>query len=100
MTLKGLTDKLVAQLDLPLPGALAHDAMRAIPVGTIKPNFEHKIPPKPGAVLIVLYEQDGLIKFPLMKRQEYSGAHSGQIRLPGGKAEDREDAIQTALREA
>jgi 8-oxo-dGTP pyrophosphatase MutT (NUDIX family) len=100
MTLKTLTEKLRSRLDMPLPGSLAHDAMRAIPVGSVKPNFEHKLPPKPGAVLILLYEEGGEIKFPLMKRQEYAGAHSGQVSLPGGKAEPGEDAIQTALREA
>ena len=49
--------------------------------------------------MILLYEEEGQIKFPLIKRAEYNGAHSGQISLPGGKAEPGEDAIQTALRE-
>ncbi len=34
-----------------------------------------------------------------MKRPEYLGAHSGQVSLPGGKAEAGESAIETALRE-
>jgi len=83
-----------------LPSALAHDALRAIPIGSTLPKFEHKLPPRPGSVLILLYEQDGKIMFPLIKRNEYKGAHSGQVSLPGGKAEPGEDAIQTALREA
>jgi 8-oxo-dGTP pyrophosphatase MutT (NUDIX family) len=49
--------------------------------------------------LILLYEMEGQIRFPLIVRPEYVGAHSGQISLPGGKAESGEDAIQTALRE-
>jgi 8-oxo-dGTP pyrophosphatase MutT (NUDIX family) len=49
--------------------------------------------------LILLYEEDRIIKFPLTKRPEYLGAHAGQISLPGGKAEAGEDYIQTALRE-
>jgi 8-oxo-dGTP pyrophosphatase MutT (NUDIX family) len=88
------------RLKQPLPGALAHDVMRATPVGSLRPDFSHKLPPKPGAVLIVLYENEGKLCFPLIKRQEYLGAHSGQISLPGGKAERHEDAIETALREA
>jgi len=64
------------------------------------PDFGHRLPPKPGGVLILLYEEDGVVKFPLTKRQEYPGAHSGQISLPGGKAEPGESGIQTALREA
>ena len=35
----------------------------------------------------------------MIKRQEYTGAHSGQVSFPGGKAEPGEDPIQTALRE-
>lgn len=91
--------KLEQRLKHPLPGARAHDIMRATPVGPLVPDFKHKHPPKPGAVLILLYPDSGNICFPLMKRPEYMGAHSGQVSLPGGKAEDGEDAIATALRE-
>lgn len=83
-----------------LPGEEAHEPMRAVAVGEIKPKFEHKIAPKQGSVLILLYEENGVVKFPLIKRPEYVGAHSGQISLPGGKAEAGEDVYQTALREA
>jgi 8-oxo-dGTP pyrophosphatase MutT (NUDIX family) len=99
MTLEDLSDKLSRRLLRALPGATAHDPMRAVPVGNLRPNFEHKLPPKPGSVLILLYEEEGHIRFPLIKRPEYTGAHSGQISLPGGKAEPGEDVIQTALRE-
>lgn len=97
--LQPLVQKLEERLKAPLPGAAAHDLMRATPVGPIKPDFTHKLPPKPGAVLILLYEKDGTICFPLIKRPEYLGAHSGQVSLPGGKAEEGEDAVATALRE-
>ena len=83
-----------------LPSALAHDPLRAIPVGNIIPKLRHSHPPRPGSVLILLYEDRVTIKFPLTKRQEYAGAHSGQVSLPGGKAEPGEDAVTTALREA
>jgi 8-oxo-dGTP pyrophosphatase MutT (NUDIX family) len=94
-----LIHKLSQRLQLALPSALAHDPLRAIPVGNVVPKFEHKVPPKPGSVLILLYEDQGQIKFPLIKRPEYLGAHSGQVSLPGGKAEAGEDPIETALRE-
>lgn len=84
----------------PLPGALAHDIMRATPVGPVVPDFRHKTEPRPGAVLIALYEKDNTIFFPLIKRPHYLGTHSNQVSLPGGKAEPGEDAIATALREA
>jgi 8-oxo-dGTP pyrophosphatase MutT (NUDIX family) len=95
-----LIDRLKERLLDPLPGASAHTPMRAIPIGDLSPRFDHSLPPKPGGVLILLYEDDaGLIRFPLIKRQEYTGAHSGQVSLPGGKAEQGEDPIITALRE-
>jgi 8-oxo-dGTP pyrophosphatase MutT (NUDIX family) len=95
-----LIHSLTDRLKQALPSALAHDALRAIPIGNVTPKFEHKIPPKPGSVLILLFEENGVVRFPLIKRAEYNGAHSGQISLPGGKAEPGEDSIQTALREA
>lgn len=97
--LTSLANQLTERLKLPLPGSAAHEPLRATPVGAIKPKFEHKALPKPGSVLILLYEDEGKIKFPLTKRPEYLGAHAGQISLPGGKAEPGEDYFQTAVRE-
>jgi 8-oxo-dGTP pyrophosphatase MutT (NUDIX family) len=90
---------LSVNLQKTLPGVAAHELMRAVALGDIKPDFEHKLPPKKGSVLILLYDDHGTIKFPLIKRQEYLGAHSGQISLPGGKVEPGEDAFEAALRE-
>ncbi len=50
-------------------------------------------------MIVLLYEDQGIIKFPLIRRPDYPGTHGGQVSLPGGKAEPGEDAIQTALRE-
>jgi 8-oxo-dGTP pyrophosphatase MutT (NUDIX family) len=94
-----LIELLAERLTMALPSAEAHDPLRAIPIGNVIPKFEHKVPPKLGSVMVLLYEENGQIKFPLIKRAEYNGAHSGQISLPGGKAEPGEDAVQTALRE-
>jgi 8-oxo-dGTP pyrophosphatase MutT (NUDIX family) len=99
MNLTSLSEKLSRRLTQPLPESVAHEPMRATSIGSIRPKFEHQLPPRPGSVLILLYEEHGKIKFPLIKRPEYLGAHSGQISLPGGKAETGEDYIQTALRE-
>jgi 8-oxo-dGTP pyrophosphatase MutT (NUDIX family) len=50
--------------------------------------------------LIALFERQGEIFFPLIQRPEYTGIHSGQIGLPGGKIEDHDkDRDETALRE-
>jgi 8-oxo-dGTP pyrophosphatase MutT (NUDIX family) len=94
-----LAEKLRARLALPLPGDQAHAPLRATPVGSVIPRFEHKVAPKPGSVLILLYPDNDQILFPLIKRPDYLGAHSGQISLPGGKAEPGEDYIEAALRE-
>lgn len=99
LSLKYLSTKLAERLLLPLPGGDAHEPFRAQPVGNVRPLFDHKHPPRPGGVLILLYEENGIINFPLIKRAEYLGAHSGQISLPGGKAEQGENSVQTAIRE-
>jgi 8-oxo-dGTP pyrophosphatase MutT (NUDIX family) len=93
-------DLLAERLRQPLPGQMAHEPLRAIPTGIIKPTFEHSRPPRPGGVVILLYEEEGVLKFPLTKRPDYLGTHGGQISLPGGKAEQGETQIETALREA
>lgn len=94
-----LISRLEKRLQLPLPGAVAHEPLRAIPVGNLKPVFSHTLAPRPGGVLILLYEESGIIKFPLIKRTEYLGAHSGQVSFPGGKAEVGETSLLAALRE-
>ena len=95
-----LIQNLIVRLKRELPSALAHDPLRAIPVGQIRPKFDTNLPPRLGSVLILLYESNGEIKFPLIKRPDYPGAHGGQISLPGGKTEPGENPIGTALREA
>ena len=94
--IKSLSERLKHEL----PSVLAHDPLRAVPVGQLKAKFKTDRPTRPGSVLILLYQDEGDIKFPLIKRPEYVGAHGGQISLPGGKAEAGENAIETALREA
>jgi 8-oxo-dGTP pyrophosphatase MutT (NUDIX family) len=51
-------------------------------------------------VAFVLYQQLDRWYFPLIKRTEYPGIHSGQISLPGGKKERGDlDLTETAIRE-
>jgi 8-oxo-dGTP pyrophosphatase MutT (NUDIX family) len=100
MNFESFVNDLREHLRQPLPGHSAHDLMRAEPIGHWRPKLDHKTPPRPGAVLILLYPEDGIVKFPLIRRATYAGAHSGQISLPGGKAEAGETVVETALREA
>lgn len=55
---------------------------------------------KIAAVQILLYSQKDGFYFPLMKRTNYNGPHSGQISLPGGKYEKLDKNLEeTAKRE-
>ncbi|KAL6574060.1 Nudix hydrolase 15, mitochondrial [Orobanche hederae] len=58
--------------------------------------------PKRAAVLICLFEgEDGEFRVILTKRSSRLSTHSGEVSLPGGKAEDTDaDDAETALREA
>ena len=55
-----------------------------------------------SSVLILLYNKNNELYFPLIERPIYDGVHSGQMALPGGKFDQNEDKdlIATALREA
>ncbi|MFN8334105.1 MAG: CoA pyrophosphatase [Cyclobacteriaceae bacterium] len=100
MRFEDLIRELDKRLKDPLPAGRAHELLRARPVSGQFPDFGHKLPPRPGSVLILLFEEDGVIKLPLTKRATYKGAHSAQISFPGGKAETGETAVEVALREA
>jgi 8-oxo-dGTP pyrophosphatase MutT (NUDIX family) len=93
--------KLKKELSFELPGEAAHLMMMptARDEKYIFPSFS--TPPVKSAVLILFYtDRLGNIRFPLIQRPTYNGAHSGQVGIPGGKAEpiDR-DLVHTALRE-
>ena len=53
-----------------------------------------------SSVFIILFQKEGQLYFPLIKRAEYAGPHSGQISLPGGKYELNDgNILETAYRE-
>lgn len=54
---------------------------------------------KRAAVMIVLYEVDGEVCFPLIRRPTTMASHAGQVSLPGGAAEGTESIAETAVRE-
>ena len=87
-------------LQAPLPGRTAQYRMAPMP----RPGAEEGDTPAPDArhsgVLILFYLHDGQIYFPLTLRATYSGVHSGQVSLPGGRREPQDaDLVATALRE-
>jgi len=94
-------DQLKAELMLNLPGVDAH--LRLAPGIRIN-DLRTGQPPADAfesAVLIILYPIESRLNTVVILRNEYDGAHSGQISLPGGKAEQSDIDFQyTALREA
>lgn len=94
-----LKDFLRERLTQLLPGNKAHLQMMAEPIGQ-RVRLKYDRPPMSGAVMIVLYPDEGKFYFPLMQRPPYQGIHGGQVSLPGGKREDSDsDLIETAIRE-
>ena len=99
--LEGWTRKLSEEIKKPLPGLKAQLKMSPNITGVADKYINPREDARQSGVLILLYEdEDGEVRFPLIKRSSYNGAHSGQISLPGGKMEDGETYEQTALREA
>lgn len=98
--LEEFSKKLKYRLSLPLPGIQAQLKMAHL---ERRINYSHvKIPDyaRMGAVLILLYEDEGSVKTCLIERTQYDGVHSGQIAFPGGKKEPDESLEVTAVREA
>jgi len=92
--------KMVANLSSGLPGRSAQEVMAPRPIEESRFKENPNFPPKLGGVMAMLFERDGDIWIPLIKRPEYNGHHSGQVSFPGGKKEQLDaDLIETALRE-
>lgn len=89
------------RLKQPMPGEKAHNEMKPHMKNGAPVQIEHPTPPKEGGVMLLLYEEEGVVRFPLIQRPEYNGVHSGQIAFPGGKKElGDSDLTETALRES
>jgi 8-oxo-dGTP pyrophosphatase MutT (NUDIX family) len=96
-----LTEKLDQRFKLPLPGLES----QLIMASRKRVNFKFRTglmsSARPSGVLLLLYPKNGEICFILMRRPDYTGVHSGQISLPGGKFEPSDsDLVATAIREA
>ncbi|QYH38800.1 CoA pyrophosphatase [Algoriphagus sp. NBT04N3] len=101
MDFEEVIQRLKNSLSRQLPGKEAQMRMSPQPVDMRR--FDPKLPSnyRKGAVLILIYPQEKQAFFPLIKRPEYIGVHSGQIAFPGGKMDEGdENEVFTALREA
>ncbi|HAS57175.1 MAG TPA: coenzyme A pyrophosphatase [Algoriphagus sp.] len=101
MDFEEVIQRLKNSLSRQLPGKEAQMRMSPQPVDMRR--FDTKLPSnyRKGAVLILIYPQEKQAFFPLIKRPEYIGVHSGQIAFPGGKMDEGdENEVFTALREA
>jgi 8-oxo-dGTP pyrophosphatase MutT (NUDIX family) len=88
--------RLKKRLNESLPGYEAHVNMSP----SYRPLIAESKTNSIAGVMLLLYPMDGELHTVFMKRNEYKGAHSGQISFPGGKF-DSSDIIflDTALRE-
>jgi 8-oxo-dGTP pyrophosphatase MutT (NUDIX family) len=96
-----LTRLLSARLRQPLPGLATQLKMSSNTRYRELMNFRTPEHATPSSVLLLLYPAEGNVYTVFMQRPEYDGIHSGQISLPGGKAEKTDPGPAfTALREA
>ena len=99
--LSELSRQLRQRLALPLPGIEAQYQMAHAERRVNLSRYRIPENVRKGSVLLLLYEKNGEIMFPLIVRQEYEGVHSGQVALPGGKYEEEDGTLEyTAIRES
>jgi 8-oxo-dGTP pyrophosphatase MutT (NUDIX family) len=76
----------------------AQNMMAPRPRESVRPS-EKKGSPNQGAVMLLLYNKNHKLNILLVKRQDNLSYHPGQVSFPGGKHEDKETFLETALRE-
>lgn len=96
-----IINKLKTDLQQPLPGVEVQFEMAPAKRERVNPQSIEFSAYRPSAVLILLYpnalQETSVL---LIERMTYDGHHSGQIALPGGKAEESDKNLEsTALRE-
>jgi len=100
MNLDSLTHFLQTRLKEPLPGMEASKKMFPTLANGDRIRMKHDETAREGAVMILLYQDGDVVRFPIIQRPVYVGVHSGQMALPGGKRDEGDqDLFHTALRE-
>ena len=83
-----------------LPGQDAQAVMMPTLSDKSRFSLEAKKDAREGGVMILLYQKDGSLYFPLIQRPDYDGVHAKQMSFPGGKKDVEDESLMiTALRE-
>jgi 8-oxo-dGTP pyrophosphatase MutT (NUDIX family) len=83
-----------------LPGQEAQALMMPTLSDKSRFSLEAKKDAREGGVMILFYQREGSLHFPLILRPDYDGVHAKQMSFPGGKRDlEDEDLVATALRE-
>ena len=92
------------------PWSTLDNGARAVTVAQIRKAVEAAPPGRPltptvpgsqpAAVLVPVFEEDGLARLLLTRRSTNLPSHQGQVAFPGGKVHDGETSEAGALREA
>jgi 8-oxo-dGTP pyrophosphatase MutT (NUDIX family) len=100
VNITNLKIQITQKLAEPLPNEKAHQEVYSYARPGIEWIRQQGITPRESAVLILLYEEQGELKFPIIQRPEYDGVHSRQMALPGGSTEIQDKNLwRTAIRE-
>ncbi|HEX9683371.1 MAG TPA: CoA pyrophosphatase [Acidimicrobiales bacterium] len=77
------------------------DVVRAFASGRApRPALVERFRPRASAVLAALYEDGGEAHVVLTRRSRHLRSHRWEVAFPGGRQDEGEDAVATALREA
>jgi len=83
-----------------LPGQDAQALMMPTLSDKSRFSLEAKKDAREGGVMILLYQKEGSLHFPLIQRPDYDGVHAKQMSFPGGKKDDDDESLTiTAIRE-
>src|SRR5438067_10434653 len=99
-----------AKAGSPPPWVHLTAAQRAVTVDQVRQSVEEAPAGRPiaatlpaaraAAVLVPLFEEDGLARLILTRRAGHLSSHRGEVAFPGGKLHPGESAERGALREA